>query len=165
MQSLFIYQPGARYPQTSVTTHPDGTQTADHNNGETVESYLARMNAKRKPRSPEFKLMTWEELNPIITAKENELCEPWQEITDQLWDDALNVLPPEKWETVDGVNIFRISERLTGNITAHYARTGFHSRYFMANRRTSTPYAQLAAEVKAKADATEALRVELAATA
>ena len=73
----------------------------------------------------------------------------WKEITADEWQDALEVLPPEKWQTVAGVEIFRMMERLTGNITAHFARIG--DRYFCANRRTSADYADLAAEVASAA--------------
>ena len=68
------------------------------------------------------------------------------EISEDKYDDALGVLPPEYWRTFDGVNIFRMMEYLTGNITAHYAR--YERRYFCANRRTSTAYRDIAKEVK-----------------
>ena len=161
MKSLYIYQAGNRHIQSSVTVHEDGTMTVDYTDSTPAADYLARKNADRPAGAPEFKLITWDELAPILKAFDDELLTPWQEITDQLWDDALNVLPPEKWETVDGVNIFRMMEYYTGNITAHYARTG--GRYFTTLRRTSTPYAEIAAEVRAKAAATDALKAELAA--
>lgn len=163
MKDLFIYQPGNRNSVNSVTVHASGETTVDYRNLETVEHYITRKNAARLRGTPEFQLITWDALAPILTAYEDEYCTPWQEISDQLWDDALNVLPPEKWETVQGVNIFRICEYLTGNITAHYARLS--GRYFTATRRTSTPYAELAAEVQAKAAATEALKIALASVA
>lgn len=50
------------------------------------------------------------------------------EITEERFMDALNVLPPVGWVTRAGVESFRISERIWGNITDIYARLG--SRYF-----------------------------------
>ena len=50
------------------------------------------------------------------------------EITEARFMDALNVLPPVGWTTRQGVESFKISERLWGNITDIYARLG--DRYF-----------------------------------
>jgi hypothetical protein len=57
----------------------------------------------------------------------------------------LECLPPEKWETLNGIEFFRMMETLTGNITAHYAKTG--TRYFSANRERQKDYAALWFEV------------------
>lgn len=51
------------------------------------------------------------------------------EITGQRFMDALNVLPPVGWTTRAGVESFRISERIWGNLTDIYARLG--DRYFV----------------------------------
>ena len=51
------------------------------------------------------------------------------EVTEEHFMDALNVLPPVGWTTRNGVESFRISERLWGNITDIYARLG--DRYFV----------------------------------
>ena len=87
-----------------------------------------------------------EALKRISEAEEKAYIKPWTEITEDQWTDALEVLPPQKWRTVDGVELFRMSEYTTGNITAHYARAG--GRYFTANRRTSDAYENLAQELK-----------------
>lgn len=50
------------------------------------------------------------------------------EITEERFNDALNVLPPVGWTTRQGVESFRISERIWGNLTDIYARAG--DRYF-----------------------------------
>lgn len=39
------------------------------------------------------------------------------------------------------------SEYMTGNITGHYV--SYQDKYYMANRRTSTAYADIAKEIKA----------------
>lgn len=51
------------------------------------------------------------------------------EITEARFMDALNVLPPVGWTTRCGVESFRISERIWGNLTDIYARLG--DRYFL----------------------------------
>jgi len=101
-----------------------------------VDEYLETMGS-------EYKCMPVDEaIGFINAAANNAYCKPWQEITEDQWMYALEVLPPEKWHHVDGVEIFRMSEYLTGNIAAHYCRAG--KRYFTANRRTSTIYSQIA---------------------
>ena len=51
------------------------------------------------------------------------------EISEERFNDALNVLPPVGWTTRQGVESFRISERIWGSITDIYARLG--DRYFV----------------------------------
>jgi hypothetical protein len=51
------------------------------------------------------------------------------EISEERFNDALNVLPPVGWTTRMGVESFRISERIWGSLTDIYARLG--DRYFM----------------------------------
>lgn len=51
------------------------------------------------------------------------------EISEERFHDALNVLPPVGWTTRQGVESFRISERIWGSITDIYARLG--DRYFV----------------------------------
>ena len=59
------------------------------------------------------------------------LAGPLLEITEEQWDEALNCLPPMRWEHRDGVERFLMVEMLSGSITAQYARLG--SRYFVRN--------------------------------
>ena len=54
---------------------------------------------------------------------------PLLEITERQWWDALEVLPPLKWHTEDGVEKFLMSEFTTGNFTAQYA--ALNDRYFV----------------------------------
>lgn len=117
--------------------------------GETVEEYKAKLSPERAARAV---VLTWDEVMPRIQAAEDaRYIKPWAEITLERWDDLLNVLPPEKWQTVQGVNLFRLMERTAGNITLHVARLG--DRCFAAERRTTSDYAALAAEVAEAAKA------------
>jgi len=72
---------------------------------------------------------------------------PFREITKEDWWEALEVLPPEKWQTKGDVEIFRMIPHQTGNITAHYARYG--KKYYYANRNTNIDYDDIANEIKA----------------
>ena len=143
-----IYETGKTNIQTSVYSDEKGIERCAYSgslNGlpidMTVDEYLTNNENKNLSCVP-FELA----LEQIRQEKEKAYIKQWIEISEEQYDEMLNVLPPEKWQTVDGVNFFRISEHLTSNITAHYAQILGH--YFTANRRTSTPYQSLAAEVK-----------------
>jgi hypothetical protein len=69
------------------------------------------------------------------------------EVTEERFTDALNVLPPVGWTTHRGVESFRISERLWGNLTDIYARLG--DRYFKLTDDIRLPAATIAERVHA----------------
>lgn len=94
--------------------------------------------------------MLWKEAEKVIDAYEQSkyLDAPAHDITLDEWDDALNVLPPMKWRTVNGVESFMMSERLTGDITSCYARSG--NTYKSFNVRTSYTGEQIAEKFNEK---------------
>jgi hypothetical protein len=142
-QYFCIYQPGQQHIQCASKDSPPRNYS-----GELFEGVLARLNAERSEGTPEFEIMHIDNATEQIgRANHAAYCGPWQEITKEKWWDMLEVLPPEKWQTVAGVEIFRMCEYLTGNITAHYAR--LEDRYFVRNLPTSTPYSDIAAQVAA----------------
>lgn len=51
------------------------------------------------------------------------LSKPATEVTEDQFYEMLNVLPPVNWVTINGVNEFCMSERLTGNYTGQYGRS------------------------------------------
>lgn len=83
------------------------------------------------------------------------------EITEERFHDALNVLPPVGWTTRQGVESFRISERLWGSITDIYARLG--NRHFMLADDIRLPASTIAARVAAYVAAHPAGKVAVAA--
>lgn len=83
----------------------------------------------------------------IDRINDERYIKPFQEITEQIYHEMIECLPPDKWQTIDGVNIFRMSEYMTGNITGHYVN--YEGKYYMANRRTTTAYADIVKEIKA----------------
>lgn len=152
----WIYQPGRLHCQTMTYLDADGVERCAYTSGPTegngkeytVEEYLDFLNDNREFGSPDFIVADWDAVNNYMRAvQDNEIITPWSEITEDDYDEMLNVLPPEKWQTVDGVNIFRMCEYYTDNITQHYA--ALFGKYFTRKCRTTTPYAVLAAEVKA----------------
>lgn len=92
---------------------------------EDAQADMARANA-REPEHP-YAVMTWSEYDAgtrdfwIGNAK-------MEEITAEKYDDALNVLPPVRWEQRDGVERFMMSEFLTKSYTQQYAR--WQTQYF-----------------------------------
>lgn len=95
---------------------------------------------------PEFVCIDFDDAMERIRAIQDKSLGILEEITPDKFDDAMNVLPPEKWETVDGVEIFRMMEYTSGTITRHYMR---HKRqYFAADYRISTDYQEIARAVR-----------------
>ena len=75
----------------------------------------------------------------------------WREISAEDYSDALDCLPPERWEWVGDVSLFRMCEYTAGDITAHYASHA--GRYFVCQERLSADYETLAARVREVANA------------
>ena len=88
-----------------------------------------------------------EAIAEIHKLEDARLIKPFHEITEDEYMEMLECLPPQKWQTFDDVNIFQMSEYTTSNITGHYV--SFNGKFYTANRRTSTPYAEIAKEIKA----------------
>lgn len=136
MEQLVIYKLGETHLQTTVTNG-----YADFTNGKRLEAYLDEL-------GPGYACLPFDQaIEMIEKAQEKEYIKPWKEIDADQWENWLTVLPPEKWQWIDQVNIFRLSEYLTGNITMHCAQ--YNGRYFSACRRTSNDYKALAAEIRA----------------
>ena len=143
-----IYQTGKTNIETACLTG-DGETLKSPYTGELFSDLLTELNGKREAGSPEFQIMPLDSAVPLMEeAQKAKYCGDWQEITEEDWYEALEVLPPEKWETVRGVNFFRMCEYLTGNITAHYAK--LRGKYFTRNCSTSETYEELAEQVAAK---------------
>lgn len=134
-KQLVIYKLGETHIQTTITNG-----YANYTKGKRPEAYLDEL-------GPGYACLPIDQAMELIEkAEEKKYIKPWKEITENEWDEWLSVLPPEKWKGVDGVNIFRISERLTGNISRHCAE--YQNKYYTANRRTSDSYKALAMEIQ-----------------
>lgn len=132
---LAIYVEGERHIESYIK--PDGF-VAYQDNPTTPDAYLAS--------NPGAIILPLDDAVKKIRALDRaEYCKPWVEISKETWWDMLEVLPPEKWQTVGGVEMFRMSEYTCGNITGHYARIG--ERYFSADREAGNNFDELAFEV------------------
>jgi hypothetical protein len=89
-------------------------------------NYWLKQAAKARQQAKDYQVMTWEE----YTAAEAKqiLSRPLTEITEQDFDDMLNVLPPMKWGTNRGIISFFMCEFHTGSYTRQYAKIG--NRHF-----------------------------------
>ena len=89
---------------------------------ETFKNYLDE--AKKK----QYVIMTYEEF--VEAEKKYLLDTPLLEVTEEIFDDALNVLPPLKWCTHNNVEMFCISEMWTGTYTSQYAHDKKTDKYY-----------------------------------
>ena len=78
-----------------------------------------------------YLIVTEEEFEPIHEKYLNDMCGDWKEITEENFEDALNVLPPMRWENGG----FFMSERYTGDVTAFYQQIG--NKYYTSYQRLS----------------------------
>jgi len=135
MEIQAIYKTGETHLQTTITKG-----VCDYTDGKTVEEYLSEL-------GDGFVCVPLEDaIEQINVAQEKTYIKPWEEISEEQWGYWLGVLPPLNWKTVDGVNIFQLSEFMIDNITLHCAR--YDGRFFSAYRRTSNSYEVLAKEIK-----------------
>ena len=82
-------------------------------------------------------------LTEAFNAFADRICGMWVEITEEQYEYALNVLPPEQWFNGG----FFISERLVGDVSAFYQQ--YKTRYFKSNQRINTPREIIMASLKA----------------
>lgn len=91
---------------------PDGT--VELSGGLTVEQYV-------EARGFPVRAIDRAELEALIAEFEaSQITEP-EEIDAERFHYALNVLPPCRWSLYSGVELFHISERLSGSLVAWYA--------------------------------------------
>ena len=84
-------------------------------------------NAKKR----EYKVVTW---NEYITLKRKRYIDNGEikEVTEEQFNAALDVLPPLKWCTIDGIEMFCISDMTDGTYTSKYAHNERNGKYYCA---------------------------------
>lgn len=85
--------------------------------GKDASYYEDRLAATKKKN---YVVMTWDEFQ--AGQKKHLLDDELKEVAEEDYENALNVLPPYKWCTIDGVEMFCMSEMYTGTYTTQYAR-------------------------------------------
>lgn len=83
---------------------------------------------KKEYESAKYEAMTFDEFlkRQKIAFTTGEITE----VTEEKFDDMLNVLPPLYWTTIGGVEMFCMGEFYTGTYTTQYARVG--DKYYTA---------------------------------
>lgn len=73
-----------------------------------------------------YKVMTFDKLMEL--KRERYLSDSVQRITEEEWNDKLDILPPLYWCTIDGVNEFCLREMYDATFTTQYAR--YNGKYY-----------------------------------
>ena len=84
-------------------------------------------NAKKR----EYKVITWNEYE-ALKRKRYIVDGEIKEVTEEQFNNALDVLPPLKWCTIDGIEMFCISEMTDGTYTSQYAHDKHNGKYYCA---------------------------------
>lgn len=102
--------------------------------GETDDAAISRLTADY---GTSLSAMPAQEAQALYEAR---FKTPVEEITADVFDYGLNVLPPVAWTRARGAETFKISERLAGCVTAIYVAIG--QRYFRFHDDIRTPHDQ-----------------------
>ena len=110
-------QPCKGWAHSSCALNKEGAMIVHYSGGETLAAYQERT-------GKEYEILTWDQFSAKVAEYEQTLKGRPIEIDADRYDDALNVLPPGRW---DG-NLFFVIERITGNLVNWYFRKG--DQYF-----------------------------------
>lgn len=80
-----------------------------------------------------YTVMTDDEYNKFYQEYERSLCNDWSEVTEEKYEDALNVLPPKKW-TNGG---FFMGECFMGSLYSFYQK--WNGKYYTSLQSIFTP--------------------------
>lgn len=95
---------------------------------------------------PNMKVVGETELDALFAEHEANMCGNIQEISEEDWDYALNVLPPLRWTHELGVEVFAISEATSGCMHSWYAR--LNGRCFTSTERIDVDLVDFATRIK-----------------
>ena len=108
------------------------------------------LSAYEADRGYPVKVITTEELDRLDAAhKASLITEPHEQTEEEFWY-SLEVLPPCKWRTVNGVELFHVSERLTGDLVNWNAQ--YKGRFWSFTDREGRDMAELADKVRRAAN-------------
>lgn len=136
MESVVVYE---NYGRPDVFNFGEDIERAKQYFKESYQTCLkhARTRPDRKYWVQQCKNYLQAEKSIFVTTFDNFLeiqkkayCTPPVEITEELYDEMLEVLPPLKWEFDGKNNWFCLSEMTTGTLTSQYAR--INGKYYTA---------------------------------
>lgn len=96
--------------------------------------------------SSEWEILNDSELDLAFDTYEASLCSLPISITESQFYDKLNVLPPSKWRTILGVEMFHVSERLYGNVVAWFFC--YEGKHFQCEQLANQDQDKLAIMIK-----------------
>lgn len=82
----------------------------------------------KQARESKYKIMTYDEY--LEMERKYYINEPLTEITEEKFEDMLNVLPPLKWCTKKNIEMFCNSEMLTGTYTSQYLHDKTNNKFY-----------------------------------
>lgn len=92
------------------------------------EYWQDRYNSEKAKPKKYCKIMTFAEFQKA--EREYLLSKELKEITEEVYHDMLNVLPPIKWTTRQGIEMFCMMEMYTGTYTSQYAHDKVNNKYY-----------------------------------
>ena len=116
--------------------------TVAYTGGQSLEEYQAA-------RGYPVKLVTPKELDQLMAKFAADMVTEPKAIREEDWWYALECLPPCRWQTVAGVELFHVSEHLYGDMVSWYAKRG--AAYFTLVDQDSADLEALAAKVRTAA--------------
>lgn len=87
-------------------------------------------NCQKEYINAKYEMMTFDEY--LARQKKAMISGPVKEITKEVFEDALNCLPPLKWCTRGNVEMFCMREMYTGTFTNQYAYSLVTGKYYTA---------------------------------
>lgn len=120
-------KPFEGFAQTSATFNPaDGNFYADYS-GQLYNDNgpnLTMVQYRSIEGHESLKVISLEEMDSLFDSHENSLVTQPKVITSERYYDMLEVLPPCRWHNAGGLEVFHVSERITGNLVSWFARNG-----------------------------------------
>ena len=104
--------------------YPGYTQSSTYmENGVEVVAFSKLTLKEYLVENPEMSVVSDEKLSEFIKEREADMITLPEKITKERFWDMLEILPPCKWKTVRCVEMFHISERITGNLVDWFVQT------------------------------------------
>jgi len=129
-------EPFKGYVQSVLTK--DGTVA--YTDGQTIPEYEAERGIK-------VEVISEDQLNALLEKHHDSLITKPKRITKARYWDMLECLPPCRWGTVGGFEVFHVSERLTHNLVSWFANQG--DKYWEFTDRDNLSAADIANKLKA----------------
>lgn len=82
----------------------------------------------KQAQNKKYEIMTFEEF--LQKQKDYYINQPLTEITAEKYEEMLNILPPLKWCTINNIEMFCMSEFLTGSYTSQYLHDKKTGKYY-----------------------------------